>query len=88
MILLVPGLNLYWKSLLESCALISFSKSPYPRGNEKPEQTAKQWSEVLVLAFVVRYKACHVVNQLAATLAYVFLFLPKCYSNIVLNSWT
>ena len=28
------------------------------------------------------------MNQLEATLAYVFLFLAECYGNTVLNSWT
>lgn len=39
-----------------------------------------------VLTFVAKQKACHAVNLLGATLPYLFLFLAKCYSNIVLYS--
>lgn len=41
---------------------------------------------MLGLNFVAKQKACQAVNLLGATSPYLFLFLAKYYSNIILNS--
>lgn len=84
-----PGLSsLHWKALLESGVWISNANSLHPAQAGKLLQIAKQWSKMLGLTFGAKQKACQAVNLLGAPSPYLFLFLAKCHSNIVLNSWT